>query len=351
MKNEFSLSQRKLISNQAKKMIDFIKITKFLQDKDTLNLANCKRLRISEESGFTYYSVQGCKPLQLRTKEAYFEVSGSLPYYWQGNNFSFSGEAFIESIDYLSTLLGVGLWDSALCEFEWGLILEVDRKPKDYILHHLLSTNYQSKFYENEKPQDKGRFKWWESKAHNEILKMYDVSYNVQKKNTTSNRVYMKQYGYKVNANYIKFEVHYLHPERMILPNKPNGANILLADLANPEITQLLDNQLINYYKSILNPMKNIVTPAEKKEYQAIDIILSTLVEEALNKGKTLQEVKKSLYSRINSTSILSTDDKKNRKRQILAHLARLKEEEKSDWDLTEKIEEKLEGEKKARSF
>jgi hypothetical protein len=350
MKKGLSLSQRIPLQSSIK-MIDFVRIIKPLTSKDTLNLFNLKRLRISEESGFTYYSIQGCKPLQLRQKEGYFELSGSLPYFWQGHNFSFSGEAFCESINYLSTLLGVGLWDSALSEFEWGVIVEVDRRPNDYILHHSLSSNYISKFYENSKPQDKGNFKWWESRAHNEILKLYDATYNINKKQYITQRDKIKVFGYKEDTNYLKFEVHYLHPERITLPNKPLGVNMLLADLANPEITQLLDNQLINYYKSILTPMKNLIEPTEKKDLQSIDIVLTTLVEDRISKGKTITEIRKELYDRINRSTILSVEDKKSRKRQISTHLARLKEAEKSDWDLTEKIEEEMEGQKNARSF
>jgi hypothetical protein len=90
--------------------------------------------------------------------------------------------------------------------------------------------------------------------------------------------------------------------------------------------------------------MKCITIPNKKSELSTTDIVVMQLVEGSLNDGKSLQEIRKMLYARINSISndILTKADKDHRKRQIKALLEKIKEEPESKWDLSAKLEEAL---------
>ena len=86
--------------------------------------------------------------------------------------------------------------------------------------------------------------------------------------------------------------------------------------------------------------MANIIEPTNKKDLSTSDILAMVLVEDNLNDSKTLQEVRKMLYMRINSFSdeVLSKSDKDSRKRQIKAILDKMKEADTSKWDLSQKL-------------
>lgn len=93
--------------------------------------------------------------------------------------------------------------------------------------------------------------------------------------------------------------------------------------------------------------MANVVEPTSKADLSTADIIALALVEDSLNDSKTLQEVKKMLYNRINSfpDEVLSKSDKDARKRQIKAILGKMREADTSKWDLSQQLAAALEGE------
>ena len=92
--------------------------------------------------------------------------------------------------------------------------------------------------------------------------------------------------------------------------------------------------------------MANIVEPTNKKDLSTAAIIAMVLAEDSLNESRTLQEVRKMLYTRINAFSdeILSKTDKDSRRRQIKAILDKMQEADTSKWDLSQKLAEVLEN-------
>lgn len=117
-------------------MIDFISATKCL-DKDSPNLSKCKWIS-SNMVGWDRYEIMGQKPMKVLWKpmSGLLKVEGSIPYFLQGHNFSFDVAGYVKAIGYLQELLGVGLWDACLNEFEHGVVIPVEGKPSDYIRYH-----------------------------------------------------------------------------------------------------------------------------------------------------------------------------------------------------------------------
>ena len=316
-------------------MIDYIKATKHLQDKDNPFLVHCT-FEAKYSSGWGKYYLQGCEKLSVwyNPSSLLLRLEGSIMYYWQGHNFTYSKRDFVLAIKHIETILQVNLWDAMIEVFEYGTILEVQSKPKDYIQHHTPSP--KERLTMNEKPKDKGNFRWYEDKSVS--LKMYDAGRNLQHKQGLQRKSIIEESGWNPEGDYLKWEAHYLKPEIL-----NHGKGILLADLVNPNWENVFKEDLYLQYKRLI-PMKSISTPNKKSELSTADIIVLQLVESSLNEGKNLQEVKKMLYARINSISddILTKADKDSRKRQIKALLEKIKEEPESKWDLSAKLEETL---------
>ena len=86
--------------------------------------------------------------------------------------------------------------------------------------------------------------------------------------------------------------------------------------------------------------MANVEAPTNKADLSTASIIAMALVEDSLNESKTLQEVCRMLYNRINSfpDEILSKSDKDARKRQVKAILGKMREADTSKWDLSQQL-------------
>lgn len=104
------------------------------------------------------------------------------------------------------------------------------------------------------------------------------------------------------------------------------------------------NNDLYFQYKKLI-PMKNYIEPNNKKDLSTPDIIVLELLQDNLDNGRTAEEVKKMLYTRVNSIpdEILTKADKDARKRQIKALISKIQESPESKWDLSEKLAEELE--------
>ena len=93
-------------------MIDYISATKY-NCKDNLFLGHCKLEKIYPDSGLSLYSLEGCEKMKIwhKPEADLLKVEGSLPYFLNGNNFTFSTSELVQAIDVIDSLLGgVGLW-------------------------------------------------------------------------------------------------------------------------------------------------------------------------------------------------------------------------------------------------
>lgn len=319
-------------------MIDYIEAIKYT-GKDTPFLDFCTPVA-GYASGWQRYNVEGCEKLLLdwnpQIKE--MKLRGSLAYYLQGHNFACQRSTFIEAVEYLQSLLKVGLWDSSLLAFEFGAIMPVERKPKCYIHNHHPAAG--QKLTENERGRDKGCFKWWEGSG--EVLKMYDVQKNILLKQGLERRAVIEEAGWNPMGEYLKFEVKFTKPEKLA-----GGGHLLLEKLQEPAFISYLQQVLLQQYKR-LEPMKTLKPPKDKGELTTADIILRELLEDWMNKdGISIQEAYKRLCGSLNAypDSLLFSADKDNRRKQIKALFQKLEEAPCSQWDISGKLEAALAAE------
>lgn len=319
-------------------MIDYIQATKHLSDKDRLFLGHC-RLEAEYSSGWQKYWLQGCEKLEIWYNPSlnWMRLQGSIMYYWQGHNFTYDKKGFVAAIDHIIKIIHISIWDAMIEAFEYGVIMQVPKKPKEYIKRH--SSIPSEKLILNEKPKDKGNFRWWEDR--NVCNKMYDAAQNIKKKQGLQRKEILKESGWNPEGEFLKWEAHYLKPEIL-----NHGKGLLLADLMKPYWENVFKEDLYVQYKRLI-PMKSLITPTNKKDLSSADIVMLALAKAQINAGENLQEVKKMLYDKINAIpeGVLSKADKDSRKRQIKSLFDKLQESPESEWDLSEKLEKALKAE------
>jgi hypothetical protein len=315
-------------------IIDYIEAIGIFTGKDTPFFGYLKKFNENHYTGRITYKLKGCKDIDIlyNPSNGILILRGSIMYYWQGHNFTYDKMYFVEAINHIGHLLHIEsqIWGMQLNILEYGVIMEVEEKPKDIIGHHREGKGLI--LFEN--PKDKGLFRSYNDKSAER--KMYDAGKNIINKQGREMRSILVNSGWNPEKYYLKWEVHYLKPE---LLNQYHG--ILLSDLTNPKWEDVLKKDIYKQYKKII-PMKCVIPPIDKSEFHTLDIFAMELVESKLNEGRTLSEVKKLLYDRINASSILSKPDKDARKKQVKATLDKLQESEDSVWDISQKLKTAL---------
>lgn len=265
---------------------------------------------------------------------------GSIGYLYQGHNFTFDLDKFVEAVNLLNRNLGVNLWAATVKEFEFGAIVEVELPPKEYIRAHPDGNKL--------KTRDNPRYNGYYREYYNAeiVLKLYDVLHRMKQVAKKPKREEIAlTFGVNFNKHYLKIEVHYRRPNKTL----NNGSDLFLADLANLERIQQFKENLLEQYKK-LNPMQNIIIPTGKKDLNAGQIILLELVQYYINSGLPYTIIKKHLYERINSypEEVLSSADKNARKRTLKAWINKLAFEANTSFDLSRQLEESLNIKKEA---
>ena len=94
-----------------------------------------------------------------------------------------------------------------------------------------------------------------------------------------------------------------------------------------------------------VDTMKELLQPSDKKQFSALDVVVSEYAKTLMNEGQTIGQAKKNLYTAINSADCLSKTDKDSRKATIRKAFGKLVEAEESQWDLTDMMQEALKAE------
>lgn len=312
-------------------MIDFISATIPLC-KDTIIFSHLVLESENNKYNRTYYIIDGCEEMKIiylhNTEE--IKLKGSVPYFFQGNNFTFDRKKFVQAIEYIKTITNIDFWQSDIDEFEFGVIMEVSTTPRNYIIHH--TAKQGEGLVQNEKGKDKGKFRWWEDKYVS--IKLYDAGRNIKAKQSENRKQIIRSAGWDDNKEYIKFEIHYKKPHLSL----NNGRNMKLYCLANPEWeTKLKEDLLLQYNR--LSPYKEFKIPADKKNFGTSNIYAYTLTEFAINMDYSPEYVKEMLYNKINNANTtLSKSDKDARKREIKKIQGALSSPQKSNWDFSDNI-------------
>ncbi len=306
-------------------MLDYIEITKHIQGKNKPFLGHLQPEAVYS-SGMEKYFVEGCRKMQIEhnPNTQSLKLKGSPLYFIQGHNFTYNKDLYIEGLKYIEDLLQMDLFDSDLDSFEYGIILEVEIKPKYIIAGH----NAGQGFLMRINPKDRGGIRYFEDNKLQ--LKLYDAGMNIKHKQGMTMKRIIKEAGWNPNGNYLKVEAHYKEPHKLL----NDGRAIRLADIFLPKWEERLKEDLLVQYQR-LQPIKAIERPTNKSELSSADIILRRLAEDKMNQGIDL---KRTLYDDINSISenLMSIEDKKARKRQIKKMLERIETAPKSMYDLSD---------------
>ncbi len=322
-------------------MLDYIAITKYFGSKDKPNFANCQWLA-DYSGGGERYAVEGCEKLEAIWNGGthLLKIRGSVPYFFQGHNFACDKDTFVEAVDYLQARLQAGLWDADIDAVEVGTIFEVSRRPRDYIKNHYARP--KAHLLEDSRPRDKGNFKYWEQSGGGDSLKMYDAGRNIIMKQSLKRREVIQMAGWNPDAQYMKIEAHIRHPERV-----NGGKAFTLEDCVDPAKYELLRGRLREMYE-LLEPMRTLETPTDKRNLRTADLLAIALAEEYMNNHNcSPEEARKALFERINAidNETLTKADKDARKRQIRSIFAKLGEAAQSEFDLKEQLASSLASE------
>jgi hypothetical protein len=316
-------------------MIDYISITTSFEGKDNIFLTHLQGVAFYN-SGWNKYTLQKNRELTIWINFALsmLRLEGSIPYYWQGHNFTFTIKDFVDAIEDIQGLLKIDLWKATVNAVEYGIIIQVPMKPKEYIMHH--DSEPKEKLNSDEKSKDKGNFRWWSDK--NVKLKMYDAGRNIQMKQGLTRKNILNSLGWNAEDNFLKWEAHYIKPQYL---NK--GMGLQLYQLKSSDWEKTFKEDLYLQYKRLI-PRKCTITPRDKKNLSTADILALTLSEVSINKGHSLELVKNMLYAKINSipNEVLTKSDKDSRKTQVRNLFSNIKEAPKSIYDLSQNIQDAL---------
>ena len=308
-------------------MIDFMTLRKELNKNEVLFIQNLKWLKTNKK-GYHYLLTGEFTPLNVRydVDNSFVEISGSLMYYMQGHNFTFSKQAFIDAVKKIGNKLHLNLWDASVIELEFGIIMEVEETPETYIKSHHFKK--KEKLVEDAKMRDSKYFKWW--KDGNVSIKMYDARRNLMTKVSKQIRDEIEDFNH--NSKYLKFEVHYNKPHIVLNHRK----EVKLSTLIMPTwIDRLKEDLLLQYGR--LETAIGLVPPKCKSDISTADWFLRGIIQNGLFQGKSPEYIKRMLYEILRSYQVLNLYDRKARQRQFL-EANRLIEYESKSYDLTDKI-------------
>lgn len=314
-------------------MIDYIEIVKHLTHEDSINFANLEEKSIYPNTDVYRFVLKGCADIEVMfyASSHLLKVKGSFLYFMYGHNFVPGRSRYVKAVRAVEDALGVSLDDAMVEELEYGVVMEVPGNPKDYIKNH--KPLPCSKLQENQRPRDGGKYKWFEDAWAS--LKLYDVKANFAKKLTRETKASLTEYGWKPEANYLKFEAHYKKPHYAL----NNGRGFTLQELLSQQWESRLKADLKRQYKR-LYPMGELYTT----DRSAAGILMCSLVNMGSAFGMAKEEVKKSLYECIRGplTPELTFSDIKARQRQFLKLMKSLAPVSQSPWDLNELLTETL---------
>jgi hypothetical protein len=308
-------------------MIDYIELIKCLRDGETLNFGHLQ-LEAEYNGGLKKYYVRGCRQMEIQynPQQHIFKLKGSPLYFIQGHNFTWDKQLFIEALKYIESLIGITLFDCVVDKFEYGKIMEIESRVERVISGHFAGNGLSM----DERSKDRGNIRYFNDSLV--ALKLYNAGINIQHKQGLKMKDIIQQTGWNPKGNFIKFEILYKKPH--ISLNK--GKGLRLSNILLPSFEAILNNELVNQYKR-LNKMKSIEMPSSKKELYSSDIILLTLAEIALNQGK---DTKKLIHAFIKAIpeNVLSSEDKKARRKQIKVLLEKVHSSGASEFDISEQL-------------
>lgn len=296
-------------------MIDYIEI-ELLLDGQGFMADNLKFYSKTAWNTLNYKLNAGHKELDIsyNIECDILKIRGSLPYFLNGHNIHFSQADFTQSIDLISSLLGVDVWKGEVTEFEYGLIVETEHHCKSVLDAHAKLKGCKLAIYDHGRQftSRKGKYR----------LKIYNPWKNTPNKMTKAVREQLKKDGLAPSDRVIKVEAH-IKDARMV-----NGRDYpLVKSLVLPGFQKVCKDFLKRRYDDI-EKTKPLIIPGDKKVADSLGIALCAYAD-----GESQWAEK--VLSKLSSfpDNVLSASDKQQRRRIIRKKIAQLTDE-RSDFDL-----------------
>lgn len=314
-------------------MIDFVKLTTTIQDKDNAFLSNLE-LESSHILGWKNYILKGVtqdhKTLKVCINEVrdVIVIEGSLPYYWQGHNYSFGIDALDECVQLISALLGFDISEMQVVEFEYGKVLEVGHEPSRYIRDAYACEdsglkNCSHKDWRNNliRWESTDKIKCRGKNIPSFSLKMYDAKKNGNKKWNAVGKSCVAE------GNHLKIELHHNAPSMLV------GGKLYFGELCSADFQEHLDEVL----DSLLDKLSFSRKVSFRKKPTTQGVVFGYVFEDALNEGKHLEDVQSAMFAYIRGVDWFTAQDRSNRKRQMKKYISEVVQNTDND-DLKEEL-------------
>jgi len=275
----------------------------------------------SFDSGWNKFIYEGCKAIEiwLNPREEKFKIKGSIPYFLAGQNFKTGPDDFRNGIIHLSEILDMDLMKAVVNVFEYGTILEIPFNAKEVFNSHVKVQGMKTRSF------DYGRY--FEDRVLR--IKLYDAGKNIKNKlNKEERNMLMSAFGYNPLQNYLKIENHYKKPS-VCFKNR----FINVHELLKPEFQTICKEDLLNKYRSIMKA--NTCEVKNKKQFNASTIPLLLLMEYENFLPCNVKDLIKQKIKGIPS-EILTKEDKKSRRRQIMANIKKLESVKSCKYDISD---------------
>lgn len=314
--------------------LDYIEVTKFT-GKDKPNLEYLQKEAIYPNA--ERYSFQGCKKIEIWNypERNQITLKGSLPYFINGHNYYSILEDWIEGIDYISNCINLNFYSGLVDCVEFGTIQEIPFSENAFLRNHIKMPGMQSKEYL------KGHIITGKEFISPTLkVKLYDSNRNIKNKLDKSIQEELRRlYGWDREKHYIKLENHYKKPEAHF------RGNVYLNEILSSEFQQILKIELINTYKRIMKT-GNVRLPERKADINAGTIPLIILKELESVYHFNIEDMLKAKLKEI-PEDILSLSDRKARHKILRDNLKKISISGKSEFDISELLEAKIQKEVK----
>jgi len=315
--------------------LDYCEISKSL-GKDKPNLEYLQREAIYPNA--ERYSFQGCKKIEIWNfhERNQLSVKGSLPYFINGHNFNSSLEDWKEALNYLSSCLNQNLFSGLIEAFEFGTIQEIPFPENAFLRNHIKIAGMESKEY------FQGHIITGKEFISPTLkVKLYDSNRNIKSKlDKPLQEEISRLWGWDREKHYIKLENHYKKPEAHF------RGNIYLNEILSPEFQYKLKLELLFIYQKIMKT-GNVILPERKSDINAGTIPLICLKELESVYSFNTEEMLKAKLKEI-PEEILSPEDRKARLKILRDNLKKISITGKSEYDISELLEAKIQQEEKA---
>ncbi len=290
---------------QPNAITDFLKIEIPVSKRSELALENL--LKTGSGFGNEYFQLENeFEPIKAKFNEARgkFTLEGSMPFFWQGHNFSFSNAILLDAIDYVSEILCLDLMQAEVKTFEFGIVAEINL-PASYLLKsHFKLNGYSLNSWQTKK----GELTGIEFKGPTNRLKMYDVEYRFKQLKIQKSFL-SKITGFDLERNYLRIENHVFKPDRYLQVRA-----LSLKEYCSDSMQDRLKIELMETYQAIEKKSSLVLEGIEKPTVN--QLLYLVLAENIPDFSQTLKAKIKALN--------LDADTTKNRKKQIAKDLMKL---------------------------